>query len=231
MQFIKSRLNQQQTGFSLAPPAVYLPGFYTDGCLPPIHITPINDPAVWMTLKHRDLLLLLTVWQHVVILAPGFVFWRSCARLQCAATGASPARVWLRRASLRHTGTISDSSGLTAAVSSSSPLLSDPPWICSQAPGCGEKNVWRSSPLYGFCARGNVSWLGLAARTFSGRILQPWVGFETDLFDVDSRMQEADEQAEGKKEKKREERRRRVGARLVYSKGGPFIILCDRVCF
>lgn len=98
-------------------------------------------------------------------------------------------------------------------------VLSDTPWICRQAPGCGE-NVWRSSQ--GLRSE-NILWFRLKAlfrfRAFDtfGRFFQRWVGFKTDLFDVDSRMQEADEQSEGKKKTKPKtcvwKRRRRVGAR------------------
>lgn len=96
-------------------------------------------------------------------------------------------------------------------------VLSDTPWICRQAPGCGE-NVWRSSQ--GLRSE-NILWFRLKAlfrfRAFDtfGRFFQRWVGFKTDLFDVDSRMQEADEQSEGKKTKPKTcvwKRRRRVGA-------------------
>lgn len=84
-------------------------------------------------------------------------------------------------------------------------VLSDTPRICRQAPGCGE-NVWRSS-------RGlrseNILWFRLKAlfrftpSTPVDGFFQRWVGFKTDLFNVDSRMQEADEQSEGKKKKSR----------------------------
>lgn len=113
-------------------------------------------------------------------------------------------------------------------------VLSDTPWICRQAPGCGE-NVWRSSQ--GLRSE-NILWFRLKAlfrfRAFDtfGRFFQRWVGFKTDLFDVDSRMQEADEQSEGKKkqnlkracgsaggelERSRERGRGGESARLVYS--------------
>lgn len=108
----------------------------------------------------------------------------------------------------------------------------------AEAPGCGE-NVWRSSPAL---RSENILQFRLAARSGPPRVdtlldvfsFQRCVGFETDPFNVDSRMQEADEQSEGKTVCV--ERRRRVGAlaagegarallRVILS--GCLFILCD----
>lgn len=106
---------------------------------------------------------------------------------------------------------IIDSSGLTAAVSASSRST-----VNLQA----GTRMWRKclALLSGFFALGkhfiiqvNGSVEARASTSFRC-FFQRWVGFKTDGFNVDSRMQEADEQSEGKKKKNQcVERRRRVG--------------------
>lgn len=114
---------------------------------------------------------------------------------------------------------ITDSSGLTAAACAS--LLSDTPWICRQAPGCGEKCsalLSRSALGKRFVIQVDGSAQVRAVDTFLDGFSNEELDLKRIFSNVDSRMQEADEQSEGKKKEKRKrkttERRRRVGALL-----------------
>lgn len=145
----------------------------------------------------------------------GLLFSNKCVDIKSDARIMPP--VEIMAALLRHSA-VTDSSGLTGAVCER--VLSHTPRICGQAPGCGE-NVRRSCQVL---RSENMSSFRLAPPlTFasSGVFFQRWVGFKTDLFDVDSRMQEA-EQSEGKRRARagRGELERWGGersARLVYS--------------
>lgn len=59
-----------------------------------------------------------------------------------------------------------------------------------------------------------------------GWLYQQWVGSKTNGFDVDSRMQEADEQTEGKKKKSEKKKSVRAGGELERREGARALGLC-----
>lgn len=102
------------------------------------------------------------------------------------------------------TVTIIDSSGLTAAIRASA--------VNPQA----DTRMWRKCLVLRSESALGKPLIILVSGSADGSVpprclFQQWVGSKTNGFNVDSRMQEADEQTEGNK--KKAERRRRVGAR------------------